>query len=84
MTKYIVWTKEECIYCEMAKNVLREKGIQFEEKELDEKVNTKKALLTLVPKAKTVPQIFYQGKTGSPIEYVGGYTDLEPHIKNHF
>lgn len=74
--KNIVWTKYNCIYCEKAKAVLKSKGVPFEERVVGDGW-TKADLLNMVPKAKTVPQIFLWG------DYIGGYSDLENYIEEH-
>tara|TARA_B100001287_G_scaffold266883_1_gene261302 strand:+ start:418 stop:663 length:246 start_codon:yes stop_codon:yes gene_type:complete len=69
----IVYSKEICPYCDMAKNLLKSKGIQFEEKVVG--VNfTREQLLEAVPNARTVPQIVLDGKL------IGSYEDLKKHF----
>ncbi len=68
-----VWTKPGCPFCDMAKNLLNEKGIAYEEKNIGNGW-TREQLLEAVPTAKTVPQIFIDGK------YIGTFT----HLKTHF
>lgn len=72
--KAVVWSKYHCPYCDKAKALLQMKGIQFEEKKIGDGY-TKEELLEAVPNARTVPQIFLDGKL------IGGYTDLEKHLK---
>lgn len=73
--KAIVWTKTSCPFCVKAKNFLTEKGILWEERNI-EKNWTKEELLQSVPNARTVPQIFIDNK------HIGGYTDLVDYFKN--
>lgn len=68
-----VWTKPGCSFCDMAKNLLEQKGIAYEEKNIGNGY-TREQLLEAVPTAKTVPQIFIDG------EYIGTYE----HLKTHF
>jgi len=68
--KAIVWSKNNCSYCDQAKALLTSKGIQFEEKKIGEGW-TKEELLEAVPTARSVPQIFL-GE-----EYVGGFPELK-------
>jgi len=68
--KFIVWTKPNCPNCDQAKALLKNKGIEYEERNIGVDW-TKEQLLEAVPTARTVPQIF-MGE-----EYVGGYTDLK-------
>jgi glutaredoxin 3 len=67
--KFIVWTKPNCPNCDQAKALLKNKGIEYEERNIGIDW-TKEQLLEAVPTARTVPQIF-MGE-----EYVGGYTEL--------
>jgi glutaredoxin 3 len=68
--KTIVWTKPNCPNCDQAKALLKNKGIEYEERNIGVDW-TKEQLLEAVPMARTVPQIF-MGE-----EYVGGYTELK-------
>jgi glutaredoxin len=68
--KATVWSKDQCGYCEMAKQLLELRGIEFEERKIG-KDWTKEQLLEAVPTAKSVPQIFIDE------EYVGGFTELK-------
>jgi len=66
----IVYSKPLCPYCDMAKALLKQKSIVFEEKIVGVDV-TREQLLEAVPNAKTVPQIFLNG------ELIGGYEQLK-------
>jgi glutaredoxin len=68
--KAIVWSKDMCPFCDKAKALLKLKGIQYEERNIN-KEYTKEQLLEAVPNARTVPQIFLDD------ELVGGYTELQ-------
>ena len=72
--KAIVRSNIGCHFCEMAKNLLKQKGIEYEERNLakDWKVQQ---LLEAVPGARSVPQIFLDDK------YIGGYDELVEHLK---
>ena len=65
----IVWSKEQCPYCVQAKNLLKLKGIEFEERKIGDGW-TREQLLEAVPAARSVPQIFLNG------ELIGGFTEL--------
>lgn len=71
----IVWSKTNCPYCDQAKNLLKIKGVEYEERLIGAKW-TIEDLLKEVPNAKTVPQIFLEGKL------VGGFTELKKHFDN--
>ena len=72
--KAIVWSKDQCPYCDQAKALLKQKGIEFEERNVS-KDWTKEQLLEAVPTARTVPQIFLDE------ELVGGFTELKTHLQ---
>jgi glutaredoxin len=67
--KAIVWSKDQCPYCDQAKALLKSKNIEFEERNITQDW-TKEQLLEAVPTARTVPQIFL-GE-----ELVGGFQEL--------
>lgn len=71
--KAIVWSKYHCPYCDQAKVLLTQRGIEFEEKKIGDGYS-KEELLEAVPNARTVPQIFLNG------ELVGGFTELKAHL----
>lgn len=76
---YQIYSKPNCTYCEQAKKLLSSKNIAYEELILDvgqEKDPAKtyipvSKLKELVPTAKTVPQIFQDGKL------IGGFNELK-------
>lgn len=68
--KALVWSKPNCAYCDRAKALLQQRGIQYEERVIGIDY-TKQQLLESVPTARTVPQIFIDGV------YVGGYDQLK-------
>jgi glutaredoxin 3 len=71
--KAVVWSKDNCPFCEQAKGLLKMKGIEFEEKKVGHGY-TKEDLLEAVPTARTVPQIFL-GE-----ELIGGFTELKKRL----
>ena len=68
--KAIVYSKAQCGYCDMTKNLLEQKGIEFEEKRIDSNVAILDELKEKVPSVRSVPQIFLDN------EHVGGYNEL--------
>ena len=72
--KAIVWSKYHCPYCDMAKSLLEQKGIEFEERKIGDGY-TKEELLEAVPSARTVPQIFIND------ELIGGYNELTKYLQ---
>jgi glutaredoxin 3 len=72
--KAIVWSKHHCPYCDQAKALLTQKGIEFEERKVGDGY-TREDLLEAVPSARTVPQIFLDGNL------IGGFTELKKHLQ---
>jgi glutaredoxin 3 len=72
--KAIVWSKYQCPYCDQAKALLAQKGIEFEERKVGDGY-TKEDLLEAVPSARTVPQIFIND------ELIGGFQELKKHLQ---
>lgn len=77
----VVFGKAGCPYCKKAKDLLNEKGIAFEYRDV---VKDSVALYTMIPLTKkhigektpvTVPQIWLEG------EYIGGFDQLSEKIK---
>jgi glutaredoxin 3 len=72
--KAIVWSKNACPFCDQAKNLLKLKGIEFEERNISTDW-TREQLLEAVPDARTVPQIFLDE------QLIGGFTELRKHLQ---
>ena len=72
--KAIVWSKNACPFCDQAKNLLKLKGIEFEERNISTDW-TREQLLEAVPDARTVPQIFLDQ------QLIGGVTELRRHLR---
>lgn len=73
--RVLIWSKDFCGYCDGAKQLLKQKGIQFEERKIGSGW-TKEQLLESVPSAKTVPQIIIDGKL------IGGFTELRQYFQD--
>jgi glutaredoxin 3 len=71
--KAIVWSKDQCPYCDQAKALLTQQGVPFEEKKIGYGY-TREELLEAVPTARTVPQIIINGTA------IGGFTELRKYI----
>ena len=71
--KAIVWSQPQCTYCDQAKTLLKQKGIEFEERRIGDGW-TKQQLLEVVPTARSVPQIFLDD------QYVGGFQELRQQL----
>jgi len=74
MTRAIVWSKNACPFCDQAKNLLKLKGIEYEERNIS-KDWTREQLLEAVPTARTLPQIFLDE------QLIGGFTELRKHLQ---
>ena len=68
--KAIVWSKDNCPYCNQAKALLESRNIEFEERNINTFGWSKEQLLEAGPNARSVPQIFLDD------ELVGGFTEL--------
>jgi glutaredoxin 3 len=71
--KAIVWSKDQCAFCEQAKGLLEMKGIEYEVRNISQDW-TREQLLEAVPTARSVPQIFLDE------EYVGGFQELRQRL----
>lgn len=65
-----VYTTNYCPYCSAAKNLLKSKGVSFEEINV-EGDDEKRTWLRSVTGQRTVPQIFINDKP------IGGFTDMK-------
>jgi glutaredoxin len=72
--KAIVWSKDNCAFCDQAKALLEQRNIPYEEKKIGYGY-TREDLLEAVPTARTVPQIFVNNN------HVGGFTELRKYIE---
>tara|TARA_Y100001937_G_scaffold121860_1_gene181308 strand:- start:451 stop:672 length:222 start_codon:yes stop_codon:yes gene_type:complete len=68
--KAIVYTKPMCGYCISAKNLLKSKGIEYEERYLDNQ-QVIKEFVEQHPTKRSMPQIWLDD------EYVGGFRELQ-------
>ena len=69
-----IFGKPDCIHCEKAKFLCKQKEIEFTYQELGKDFEMG-FILEKFPGAKTFPQIIVDG------EYVGGYDDLSVFLK---
>ena len=70
----IVWSKDNCAFCDQAKALLEQRNIAYEERKIGHGY-TREDLLEAVPTARTVPQIFVNNS------HVGGFTELRQYIE---
>jgi|TARA_B100000470_G_C19715904_1_gene357674 glutaredoxin len=75
MSTAIVWSKNNCIYCTKAKDYLKKKKINIEERNVQSGEWSMTDLQEKVPGARAFPQIFIDGK------YVGSYDKMMAHVQ---
>jgi glutaredoxin 3 len=76
-TKAIVFSQENCVACNSAVSLLKNRGYVIEVRKIgDGETWTKQDLLELVPDARSVPQIFVGNY------YVGGLPQLKQFLGN--
>lgn len=70
-----IWGRPSCSFCERAKQLCEQYSLKYEYILIDgpEKL---RELQELVPEARTVPQIFWNGN------YIGGYTEFALEVEN--
>jgi glutaredoxin 3 len=69
MAKVIIYTKDHCPYCKMAKELLSARHIAFDEIRIDLDESKRDEMMRLSQR-RTVPQIFINDQA------IGGYDDL--------
>lgn len=71
LSKAIVWSQDACQFCTSAISMLKSRNVDVEVRKIgDNEKWTKKDLLEVVPDARSVPQIFVDGR------YIGGFKEL--------
>lgn len=70
-----IYTTPTCPYCSAAKQLLRKKGVQFDEIDVSRDADLRQAMTQRAMGSRTVPQIFIGGT------HVGGCDDL--HALDH-
>jgi len=75
MKKIRIYTTTYCHYCVLAKDLLKAKGLNFEEVDVTND-SAKRAWLVEKTGQRTVPQIFFDE------ESIGGHSDLVELIRN--
>lgn len=69
MAKIIIYTKDNCPYCRMAKELLSSRHLAYEEIRIDQDDSKLEEMISRSNR-RTVPQIFINGQS------IGGYDDL--------
>jgi glutaredoxin len=72
---YVIITRDQCNFCDDAKALMKGKGIQYVEYNIQS--DSSKWLLSLLKRSSitTVPQVFNDKGT-----HVGGYTELKEYL----
>jgi glutaredoxin 3 len=70
MTRILLYTMQFCGYCRAAKQLLRGKGLEFEEIDVGFDQEKRIEMIERAMGLRTVPQIFIHGR------HVGGYDEL--------
>ena len=70
MSRYLIYTQTNCVYCQMAKELLTKKGHTFDE--------------IIVASAKDINEFKELGFTQVPqvFEHIGGYTELKEKLND--
>ena len=69
MNKWLIFSKDNCPYCDKAKFVLQNES-EVEVKNISSVASFREELFEMNPNARTMPQIFLNG------ELIGGFDDL--------
>jgi glutaredoxin 3 len=69
MAKVVIYTKDNCPYCERAKHLLTDRHIPYEEIHVDKVSGSREEMIARSGR-QTVPQIFINDKP------IGGFEDL--------
>jgi thioredoxin reductase (NADPH) len=70
----VVWSKNDCVYCERAKQLLVVNKIEYEERNVENGEWTMEHLSEAAPRARTFPQVFLDDIL------IGGYNELYTHL----
>jgi len=66
----LIYSRDMCPYCDAAKNLLKQKGVKFEEINISEKPELRDEFIKKAAPRRTFPQIFIDDKS------VGGFDDI--------
>lgn len=76
MTDFLIYTKGYCPYCTMAKDLLTQNNLSFEEKDIEFNEKNFEEFQIKTNNARTVPQIF-DIRNENQIIHIGGYDNLK-------
>ena len=72
--KIVIYSKDNCSFCDRARELLKSQGKEYIEYKLD-KDFTRETIKAVFPTAKTFPVIVINN------DYIGGYTELAEKLK---
>jgi len=72
----IIFSSPKCAYCEQAKTLLSEHGIDYDERNIGSSETHRQDLLARLPQVRTLPQLFVNETS------IGGTEDLQLLIQN--
>lgn len=75
MRSILIYTKDDCSFCTLAKNLLAEKGMSYTESKVGKDL-LREDFVSTFPDVRTMPFIIINGQK------IGGYNDLVEYIKN--
>jgi len=70
MTKIVIYSKNNCVYCTKAKNLVKKLGLDYTEKMMESFESVDKMLEDIGKQVRQMPQIKIDG------ELIGGYNQL--------
>lgn len=73
----VIYSKPNCMYCDAAKNLLKEKKIEYVELQIGGDIS-RDDFLEIFPAARTVPVITVNE------EWIGGFQELNEYVEKHY
>lgn len=70
MSNILIYTRKFCPYCTAAKELLKSKGLNYIEKDVEKDPSALEEMLSKSEGQTTVPEIFINGK------FIGGFNNL--------
>lgn len=70
----IIYSKQNCTFCTKAKNLIKNLGLEYTEKKMEDFVSTEAMLEDIGKQVRTMPQIKIDNKL------IGGYNQLIEHF----
>ena len=70
----VIYSKQNCTFCTKAKNLIKNLGLEYTEKKMEDFVSTEAMLEDIGKQVRTMPQIKIDNKL------IGGYNQLVEHF----